>query len=508
MHDVVHRLVQRGDEPVVQGGIDRDRRPLRAAVGARQHARALVARQGEHVLLRDEAVALAHELARLRVENVHPARLAGVHDDLLPAQAGHDRRRDRVEVPDVVRDRLVVPLRLARARVDGHHAVGVEVVARPDAAVEVGGRVADREEDGVALLVVCRRHPHAAAAAGPGVGVLGAVALLLGDVAVQVGAVWRLRRPGAPPAVGGLVVEGAVAFRRGDRVPAPHLVARHGIVGGDGAPDAVFAPGDADDHVVADDEGSVGDAVPEGGIGDFLVPHDLAVFGAERDQVGIQRSHVQMGAAVNGHAAIVGAAAEDGGAQLVLVPPELLLGGEVVGYRRIVRGGDVHDAVGDDRGVLERAQLGNPGLENHPGDQLRYVGGRDRFESGVPLVPIVAAVRRPIATLGRSLTCRGEEHRGHPPTRAHAHGLFLSAGPSVRRRTCGGPWKVGRKAPPTRFSPVSAINRRERSPGDSSVAPDCPYPADAWGSARGGGQLWRGIGAVGQPPCGGVDRGR
>ena len=88
----------------------------------------------------------------------------------------------------------------------------------------------------------------------------------------------------------------------------------------------------------------MGDAVPEGRVRDFLVPHDLAVLGVERDQVGIQRAHVEMGAAVDGEPAIVRPATEDRGAQLVLVPPDLLLGLQVVGDRGVVGRGHVHHA--------------------------------------------------------------------------------------------------------------------------------------------------------------------
>ena len=51
------------------------------------------------------------------------------------------------------------------------------------------------------------------------------------------------------------------------------------------------------------------------------------------------------------------------------------------------------------------------GLEDHPGDQLRHVGGVDRLEWGIALIPIVAAVRRPITALSCRRTGGGEEHR-------------------------------------------------------------------------------------------------
>ena len=71
------------------------------------------------------------------------------------------------------------------------------------------------------------------------------------------------------------------------------------------AADAVLAARDSDDHVVADDERGVGDAVAEGGIGHFLVPEDLAGLGVERHEVGVERAHVDVGAAVDANAAIV-----------------------------------------------------------------------------------------------------------------------------------------------------------------------------------------------------------
>ena len=251
----------------------------------------------------------------------------------------------------------------------------------------------------------------------------------------------------------------------------------------------------------------MGDAVTEGGIGDFLVPQDLAVLGVEGDQVGIQRSHVHMGAAVYGHPAIVRAATGDGAAQLVLVPPHLLLGLQIVGDERVVGRRHEHHAVGDDRRILERAQLGDPGLEDHPGHQLRHVRGGDRFEGGVSLIPVVAAVRRPVATLGRSLTRHGEEHRGHPPTRPHAHGHSSFQ----QDLMCGnGPWRSAmdpeERPPGSGIRYVPARRSREWRPhrpdrGAGLHTRRCPDRACRWRATAGV------IGAVGGRPEGVVESG-
>src|SRR6185312_7267213 len=124
-----------------------------------------------------------------------------------------------------------IPLGLSGPRVDGHHGVSIEIVAWADAAVEVRGGVAHGSEDGVGFLVVGGSSPDAAAAGLPGVGILGAIGLFLGDVAVQVG-VLGLGRPSAPPAVRRLLIVGRIALRRGNRVPAPGLFAGGHVVGG------------------------------------------------------------------------------------------------------------------------------------------------------------------------------------------------------------------------------------------------------------------------------------
>jgi hypothetical protein len=242
----------------------------------------------------------------------------------------------------------------------------------------------------------------------------------------------RLGRPGAPPAVGRLLVVGLVAPRSRNRVPPPDLLATHRVVRGDVAPDSIFAAGNADDDIVADDEWRVGNAVARGGVGHFLVPQHLPVFRVERYQVGIEGPHVDVGSAVQSDAPIVRPAAIDRGAQLVLVPPELLVVAEVIRHCGVVRGGHVHHAVAHDRRVLERTELGDAGLKDHSGDQLRHICRGDRLELGIPLIEIVAAISRPVARLGSNGAGDTQEHGGNPPTGTGPHG-YAPQGLSLMR---------------------------------------------------------------------------
>src|SRR5207302_3439989 len=137
------------------------------------------------------------------------------------------------------------PLELPVGRVDRGDRLGPAVVARTDRAVQVGGRVADRDEQRLARLVIRRRHPHGAAAVLPRVVVLGGIGPLLGEITFQVVALGRGLGEGTPPA--------AVLGRR-DSVPSPHERAAGGVERLYVTPDAVLGARGADDHVVADHE--------------------------------------------------------------------------------------------------------------------------------------------------------------------------------------------------------------------------------------------------------------
>src|SRR5262249_53847279 len=131
-------------------------------------------------------------------------------------------------------------------------------------------------------------------------------------------------------------------------------------------------------------------------------------------------AHVKMGAAMDTEPTVVRTAAEDRGAELMLVAPEFLLGGQIIRDRRVVRGCHVHHAVGDDRSVLERTELRYPGLENHAGDELGNVRRADVLESGVPLIPVVAAVRGPVS-LGGCGRGNTEKRWNDQPSQAMLH---------------------------------------------------------------------------------------
>src|SRR5213596_2968403 len=209
---VVHRLVQAHRVRVREIRVHGDRGPFLAAVRAREHEHALGGRLRVHALLRHERRRLADQLAGRRVEHIHESGLARFDHGLLAADHGDDGRTHGVKVPHVVRYFLVAPLELAVGRADRHDALGPEIVAGADAAIQVGRRVADRDVQRLGRVVVGRGHPHRPAAVLPGVGVLGRVGLLLGDIAVQVLTLPGRLGPLAPP---------AAVQRIGQRVPGP-----------------------------------------------------------------------------------------------------------------------------------------------------------------------------------------------------------------------------------------------------------------------------------------------
>src|SRR5436853_510048 len=156
----MHRLVQPHRVRVPELRVHGDRRPLFTAVGAGEHEHAVRGRLRVHVLLRYERRRAADQLAGGRVEHVDESGLPGFDYGLLAAYHGDHGRADCVQVPHVVRHLLKAPLELPVGRVDRGDRLGPAVVARTDRAVQVGGRVADRDEQRLARLVIRRRHPH------------------------------------------------------------------------------------------------------------------------------------------------------------------------------------------------------------------------------------------------------------------------------------------------------------------------------------------------------------
>ena len=165
------------------------------------------------------------ELAGHAVEHVHEAVAIGPEHRLgrraAPIDVGEHGHLRRVVVHLVVRRELVVPLQLARVGVEREHAVAVEVVAEPVAAVPVGRRIAGAEEHEVRLGIVGARVPDGGAAFLP-----------------------RVARP--------RVVAGLAG--PGNRVDAPHFLAGRRVERRDDPADAEVAARGADDDLVLHDD--------------------------------------------------------------------------------------------------------------------------------------------------------------------------------------------------------------------------------------------------------------
>ena len=106
-------------------GIDRHRRPLDAAIGAGQHARAIFGGQHPHVLLRHHGLGEADQAAILRIMNIDMSSLARMEDalnhlSLLVFDRSHERRRHRIEVPQIMRDILEMTYIFAGIEIDRH----------------------------------------------------------------------------------------------------------------------------------------------------------------------------------------------------------------------------------------------------------------------------------------------------------------------------------------------------------------------------------------------------
>ena len=377
---VGHRLVQVDGIGQAELRIDRHHRPLDAAVGAGQHLGALGRRQGPHARLIHHRLGEADEAAVLAVVDVDVAGLAGVDDAgnrvaVLVLHVDQDRRAHRVEIPQVVGDVLEVAGVLAGVEIERDQRVRVEVVAGTDRAVEVGRRVADDEVDALRLEVDRGVLPHAAAERLVGIAELLQRRLLGRDVAMHVLAGGVMRRPYA----------GGVLSRR---VEVPHELAGLRIVGAHEAADAVLAAVGADQDLAVDGGRRHRLAVAELGIGDLGLPQQAAGLGVERDQLGIERRHVDL-VAVDGDAAVVGAAAIGRDrAHLVLVVPVLLAGLGVERVDVIERRRHVHHAVDDDRRRLHR--LLHLRLEDPGRMQLADVGGVDLLAREVAGLIVVA----------------------------------------------------------------------------------------------------------------------
>ena len=210
--------------------------------------------------------------------------LAGVHDggNHLAGLVGRVDQHGRaygVEIPDVMGDVLEVADVLARLQIERDERVGIEVVARPDRAVEIGRGIADDEIDPLRRQIDRRILPHPAAQRLVGVAVLRQRRLLGVDVAVHVAPGRVLGRPNA---------DGVLR----DGVEAPDELAVLGVVGLDEAADAVLAAVGADQDLAVDGGRSHRLAVALLGIADLLRPDLGAGLGVERDELGVEGADI------------------------------------------------------------------------------------------------------------------------------------------------------------------------------------------------------------------------
>src|SRR5690606_41100788 len=99
----------------------------------------------------------------LALEDVDISLLARLRDDVdlaaVAAQRQQLRRLRKIQIPEVVTDRLEMPEPLAGTRIERDDAVPEEIVAVPIAAVEVVARGARRDEHDAALDVDRRFAP-------------------------------------------------------------------------------------------------------------------------------------------------------------------------------------------------------------------------------------------------------------------------------------------------------------------------------------------------------------
>ena len=170
-----------------------------------------------------------------------------------------DRRADRVQIPDVMRDVLRMPLVRALVEIDGDQRIGVQVVARTNCTVKVRRWIAGDEIHGARLEIDRRRHPHAAAERLIERRVLRVGGLFGVDVPMHVTAGQVILRPHA-----------FALF--GNRVERPQQVAVLRVVGLHEAANAVLAAVRADQHLAVDDGRRHRFRIAFVGISDLLLP--------------------------------------------------------------------------------------------------------------------------------------------------------------------------------------------------------------------------------------------
>ena len=266
-----------------------------------------------------------------------------------------------------------MPAQRARVGVDREQRTGIEVVAFAIVAVVVGIWIAGAVIEQVELRVITSGDPRRSAAACGYIGIRPRLAAQLAGIR--------------------------------NRIEAPDAPARLRVVRVDVAAAGEVAAGDADDHFVLHDQRRRRDRVRFLQIADGHVPEDRAGLAFERDQMRVERAHVEA-IAEQRESAIHRAAAHrrrEIRRQRARVLPDRPAGPRVERERLVVVARDVRHAVDDERRVFEAAsgKAGDVGLEQPVRCELRHVGRRNLRQRAVTLSRVIAGERRPVGVLLR-----------------------------------------------------------------------------------------------------------
>ena len=225
-----------------------------------------------------------------------------------------------------------------------------------------------------------------------------------------------------------------------DRVERPQQIAVLRIEGLNEAADTVLAAVGADQHLAVDDDRRHRFRISFVGIGDLLFPHQPAGLGVERDQLRIERAHVEH-VAQHRDAAVVGAAAERRDRpHLVLVVPVFLASGCVDRVHMIERRRQKHHAVYHDRRRFHRFE--HRRLEYELRHELADVRGSDLRAGVVARIRIIAVGMDPVLRVAARLLehCRRNRYEvARHRLRGRRRGtrfLRVDAGDAQRKRGC------------------------------------------------------------------------
>ena len=185
--------------------------------------------------------------------------------------------------------------------------------------------------------------------------------------------------------------------RSGDGVSSPNFFARLRIQGHHEAPDPQLAAGDTNHDFAACGQRHQGHVVPRAVLCHGCIPHDRSGHRVERHHPGVQGRHVHLVA--EQRSAAVGVVEGDQIlGKLVLVSPEQLALPGAKGEQMIVRRGNEHHSVVDDRwGFVATPDSGG---ERPDRNQVLHVGDVDLIERAVSPPAVIPAIGQPILGLG------------------------------------------------------------------------------------------------------------